>query len=53
MDRCNDFVAEEDLLNPNVQDDALERAAGLVAPVFTINYCTYDFYQCGPIGDRP
>ena len=52
MDRNDDITAEENLLNSNVPDEALERAAGVGAPVWTMNYCTYDYYQCGPIGGR-
>jgi len=53
MDRYDDVGAEENLLDSNIPDDALERAAGPIgAPVWTMNYCTYNYYQCGPIGSR-
>jgi hypothetical protein len=53
MDRINDVSTEEDILIFNVPDEALERAAGLTyGPAFTMNFCTYDYYQCGPIGGR-
>ena len=53
MDRYDDVGAEENLLDSNIPDDALERAASPIgAPVWTMNYCTYNYYQCGPIGSR-
>jgi hypothetical protein len=54
MDRYDDASVDENLLNATVPDDALERAAGsIVSPAWTMNFCTYDYYQCGPIGQRP
>jgi len=55
MDTHDDYdvSAEENLLNVNVPNDALERAAGSIGgPAWTMNYCTYNYYQCGPIGSR-
>jgi hypothetical protein len=51
-DRCR---ADTDDIVPSfdVPDDALERAAraaGMAA--LTWNFCTYNYYQCGPIGGR-
>ena len=54
MDQRDDVSVEDNLFNANISDEALERAAGsATSPVWTMNYCTYDFYQCGPIGSRP
>jgi len=44
MDGHDDVGNDENVLAFNVPDDALERAA------WTLNYCTYNYYQCGPIG---
>ena len=53
MDRFDDVSTDENILIFNVPDDALERAAGLTdSPALTMNFCTYDYYQCGPIGSR-
>ena len=44
-------VSEDDVLNADIPDEVLERAAGSAdIPAWTMNYCTYNFYQCGPIG---
>jgi hypothetical protein len=54
MDK-DESVGEAGLPNSNIPDDVLERAAaGTIdaAAAWTIN-CTYDYYQCGPIGIRP
>jgi len=51
-DRC---VAdtEENVPIIYVPDDALERAAGSCgALALTWNFCTYNYYQCGPIGEQ-
>jgi hypothetical protein len=51
MERFNDGGSEENILNFNVADDALERAAALAdGRAWTLNFCTYNYYQCGPIG---
>ena len=51
MERFNDVGSEENILNFNVADDALERVAVLAdGPAWTLNFCTYNYYQCGPIG---
>ena len=53
MDRNDDVSTDESVLTFNVSDDALERAAGLTDGLaWTLNYCTYNYYQCGPIGSR-
>jgi hypothetical protein len=45
--RISSAKAEEDVLNIDVPDDALERAAAFAAErAITIAYCTY-FYDCG------
>ena len=42
------------LLISDVSDAALERAAGhSVEPALTMNFCTYNYYQCGPIIELP
>lgn len=42
------------LLISDVSDTALERAAGhSVEQAFTMNFCTYNYYQCGPIIELP
>ncbi len=45
-------VSDEDVLVFDVLDEALERAACVTdsSPAITWNYCTYNWYQCGPIG---
>jgi hypothetical protein len=54
MDKYDDVNTDENVLTFNVADDALERAAGVaVGPAWTLNFCTYNYYQCGPIGSRP
>jgi hypothetical protein len=53
MDRTDDVSTDENVLTFNVSDDALERAAGRAdGQAWTLNFCTYDYYQCGPIGSR-
>jgi hypothetical protein len=51
MNKYDNVGDEQELLNSNIPDDALERAAGSIdTPAWTMNYCTYNYYQCGPIG---
>jgi hypothetical protein len=51
LDHCDNGGREEDILSSNIPDDALERAAGTFeTAAFTMNYCTYNYFQCGPIG---
>ena len=51
MDRNDVSNDENDVLAFNLPDDELERAAGVAdSPAWTLNYCTYNYYQCGPIG---
>jgi hypothetical protein len=51
LDQRNDGDRDEDILNSNIPDDALERAAGTCeTAAITMNFCTYNYYQCGPIG---
>ena len=51
MDRNEDVSADENVPIFNVSDDALERAAGRAdGHAWTLNFCTYNYYQCGPIG---
>jgi len=53
MDRADDVSTEENVLTFNVSDDALERAAGRAdGRAWTMNFCTYNYEQCGPIGSR-
>ena len=53
MDKNDDVSADENVLTFDVPDDALERAAGLTdGQAWTLNYCTYNYYQGGPIGSR-
>jgi hypothetical protein len=53
MEKYEDLNAAEGVLTFNVTDDVLERAAGLADGLaFTMNFCTYNYEQCGPIGDR-
>ena len=53
MDKYDDVTAEENVPIFSVPDDALERASGVPAGhAWTMNYCTYDYYQCGPIGSQ-
>jgi hypothetical protein len=53
MDRNDDVGPDENVLTFNVSDDALERAAGRPdGQAWTVNFCTYNYYQCGPIGSR-
>ena len=52
MDKYDDGI-DENILSFSGSDDELERAAA--APegqAFTLNFCTYNYYQCGPIGSR-
>jgi hypothetical protein len=51
-DRCR---ADIDEIVPgfDVSDDALERAAGAAdMAALTWNFCTYNYFQCGPIGSQ-
>jgi hypothetical protein len=53
MDRTDDVITDENILISSVSDDALERAAGRAdGQAWTLNFCTYNYYQCGPIGSR-
>ena len=53
MDRADDVSTEENVRTFNVSDDALERAAGRAdGRAWTMNFCTYNYEQCGPIGSR-
>jgi len=53
MDRTDDVITDENILTSSVSDDALERAAGRAdGQAWTLNFCTYNYYQCGPIGSR-
>jgi hypothetical protein len=52
-DRCRAETAEIVVPSFEIADDALERAAcaaGVAA--LTWNFCTYNYYQCGPIGSQ-
>jgi hypothetical protein len=48
----DDVSTDENVLTSNVSDDALEGAAGTYGQAWTLNFCTYNYYQCGPIGSR-
>jgi hypothetical protein len=52
MDRHDDDISnDENVLSFDIPDEALERAAGLTdGSAWTMNYCTYNYLQCGPIG---
>ena len=53
MDRYDDVTTDENVPIFNVPDEALERVAAVPdSPAWTFNYCTYNYYQCGPIGSR-
>ena len=53
MDGHDDVSNDENVMALNVSDDALERAARPTdGQAWTLNYCTYNYYQCGPIGGR-
>jgi len=53
MDRNDDVSTDENVLTSNICDDALGRAAGPAdGQAWTLNYCTHNYYQCGPIGSR-
>jgi hypothetical protein len=53
MERFDDVGNEENVLTLDIPDDVLERAAPLAdGPAWTLNFCTYNYYQCGPIGSR-
>ena len=44
---------DEIVLSFEVSDDALERAAHAAdVAALTWNFCTYNYYQCGPIGSQ-
>ena len=52
MEKYDHVNTDENVLTFNVADDAL--SAGLTdGPAWTLNFCTYNYYQCGPIGSRP
>ncbi len=54
MDNYDDLNTAENVLTFDIADEVLERAGGLGdALAFTLNFCTYNYYQCGPIGSRP
>ena len=50
MDKYDDVSMDEEILTFHVPDNALERAALPNGVAWTMNYCTYNYYQCGPIG---
>jgi hypothetical protein len=51
LDHYDNGGRDEDILSSNIPDDALERAAGTCeTAAITMNFCTYNYYQCGPIG---
>jgi hypothetical protein len=51
MDINDGIGTDEKVLAFDVSDDALERSANLTdGQAWTWNYCTYNYYQCGPIG---
>jgi hypothetical protein len=53
MDSNDDVSTDENGLTCDVSDDALEHAAGCAdGQAWTLNFCTYDYSQCGPIGSR-
>jgi hypothetical protein len=53
MDRIDDVGTDENILTVDLPDDALESAAGRAeGQAWTLNFCTYNYYQCGPIGSR-
>jgi hypothetical protein len=53
MDKYDEVDTDESVLIFNVPDDALEHVAGLSdGPAWTMNYCTYNYYQCGPVGSQ-
>ena len=44
---------DENVLTFEVSDEALGRAASPTdAAALTWNFCTYNYYQCGPIGEQ-
>jgi len=47
-----DLAKLEDDIVFGIPDDALERATLTNGQAWTWNYCTYNYYQCGPIGGR-
>jgi len=54
VDHRDDVSTDENVLTFNISDDALERAAGRAdGQAWTLNFRTYAFYQCEPIGSRP
>ena len=54
MNRDDDVGTGDNILTVDLPDDALERAAGRAeGQALTMNFCTYNYYQCGPIGSRP
>jgi hypothetical protein len=51
MDGYADVSTDDNVLVFDVPDEVLERAAGVNnGPAWTLNFCTYNYYQCGPIG---
>jgi hypothetical protein len=53
MDKGEEVSTDENILIFSVSDEALEHATAVPhCPVWTFNYCTYNYYQCGPIGSR-
>src|SRR5262245_55912749 len=46
MDKYDDASTDENVLIFNVPDEALERAAGTQGQAWTLNYSTYNYYQC-------
>jgi hypothetical protein len=53
MDKYDDVSTDGNVLIFSVPDEALERAAAAPEyPAWTLNYCTYNYYQCGPIGSH-
>ena len=53
MDRIDDVGTDKNILTCDLPDDALECAAGRAeGQAWTLNFCTYNYYQCGPIGSR-
>jgi hypothetical protein len=51
-DRCR-ADTDEHVTSFDAPDDALERAAYAAdMAALTWNFCTYNYYQCGPIGSQ-
>lgn len=47
MENIRHAESEEKILNFDVPDDALERAANAEEKAFTVAYCTRGWYDCG------